>query len=62
MNHRRRKKRNQKRRMSYFCARSQRAGRSQRGRWMSWRERRRICVSPPCQSRTKRSGSARISE
>jgi hypothetical protein len=44
MSHRRRKKRSQKRRMSYFCARNQ--SRSHMGRRRSWRERRRIW-SPP---------------
>jgi hypothetical protein len=59
--HRRRRRRSLKRRMSYFCARSKRAGRSQKGRWRSWRESRRSW-SPPCQNQTKRSGSESISE
>jgi hypothetical protein len=52
------KRRDLKRRMSYFCARSQRAGRSQKG---SWKKSRRSW-SPPCQNQTKRSGSKSISE
>jgi hypothetical protein len=44
--HRRWKERSKKRRMSYFCApRSQIAGKSLKGRWRSWRKRRRW--SPP---------------
>ncbi len=43
---RQRRSRSQKRRMNYFCAlRSQRAVRSQRERWRSWREKR--SWSPP---------------
>jgi hypothetical protein len=45
--HRSRQRRSQKRRMSYFCARSQRAVRSQKE---SWRSRERRSWSPPCQS------------
>jgi hypothetical protein len=43
-----RKRRSQKRRMSYFCARSQRAARRQKESWRSMRERR--SWSSPCQS------------